>query len=340
MVWVVACTGFWWVWWVLSWVWTLYGIVLALLLSPMALQWVVNKILPRTIDGWVVITGCDHGLGRMVATTLDAQNVRVVGLCLTQDGVDSLNAVLTPPSFALQTDVRDRDAIQLAVDAVEAAMVRHGGSLSGLVNNAGIAPEHAIGFTPLDTYADVMGVNTLGVVYATKLFLPLLKAGSTTVVNVASLAGRIGSPHMGGYCASKHAVEGWSDAMRRELSVWGISTVLVEPGFTNTPMVANSGSRIEALYTAADQETRDEYGSAWREHNMALERDIRENAVPPQGAVATIVGALQSPYPFARYVTWYGDVPMLFFFSYLPSWVGDLATSLVFHRVPPGASSR
>ena len=332
-------------WWCWGWVWWMVGVVALVGLVPMGGKWVVNKVAPRTVDGWVFVTGCDHGLGRMVVEQLDAQGVRVVAACLTQEGVEELSTALTPPSLAVQMDVRSVDSIGSALEAVKAVMAEHGGYLAGLVNNAGVAPEHAIGFTPLETYRTIVDINLRGVMFVTKMFLPLLKAGGASlpggsrVINVASLAGRIGSPHMGGYCASKHGVVGWSDAMRRELSVWGIATVLIEPGFTNTPMVANSGSRIEALYNAADQETRDAYGIAWRDHNRSLEKDIRDNARPPHGAVATIVGALHARFPFARYVTSYADVPLLLFFSMLPSWIGDLATSLVLHRVPPGAAT-
>src|SRR5205814_628540 len=107
--------------------------------------------------------------------------------------------------------------------------------LAGLVNNAGIAVASPLEFVPMDEFRKQIEVNLIGQVAVTQAFIPLLRKGRGRVVNVGSIGGKVALPLLGPYAASKFAMEGLTDSLRRELMPWGISVSILEPGGVATP---------------------------------------------------------------------------------------------------------
>jgi short-subunit dehydrogenase len=130
--------------------------------------------------------------------------------------------------------------------------------LSGLVNNAGTAIGGPLALQPLGEVRTHFEVNVVGLVSVTQAFLPLLGMRTPRVeepgriVNVGSTGGKIAMPFIGAYAGTKHAVEGISDAMRRELLPYGIDVVLIEPGAVKTEMwdkgASQAGRYIDTDY--------------------------------------------------------------------------------------------
>ncbi len=102
--------------------------------------------------------------------------------------------------------------------------------LAGIVNNAGIAVAGPVEFIPLDRWRAQLEINVLGVVSMVQAFTPLLRESRGRIVTVGSLGGRLAQPMAAPYCASKHALEAISDALRLELRPWDISVSLIQPG--------------------------------------------------------------------------------------------------------------
>ena len=188
----------------------------------------------------VVVTGASTGIGFAIARVLVGKGVHVFGSVRRQADADRLQTDLGSAFSPLVFDVTDAGAIQAAVPVVSERL--DGRTLWGLVNNAGIGLGGPLIHQPLDELRRVLEVNVVGVLAATQAFAPLLGTDRTRsgrpgrIVNMSSVAGRMSAPFMGAYAASKHALEGLSHSLRRELMVYGIDVILVNPGSVVTPI--------------------------------------------------------------------------------------------------------
>src|SRR5688500_9161604 len=177
--------------------------------------------------GAVVITGASTGIGRACAIDLDGRGFRVfAGVRKDEDG-ERLRSE-RPSIEPLRIDVTDAGEIAAARDRVGEEVGERG--LAGLVNNAGIAVPGPLEHLPLDEIRRQLEVNVLGQIAVTQAFLPLLRTARGRIVNIGSIGGRVALPLLGPYAGSKHAMEGISDSLRRELRPWGIEVSLVRPG--------------------------------------------------------------------------------------------------------------
>jgi len=178
--------------------------------------------------------------------------------------------------------------------------------LWAIVNNAGINNGYLCEFTPIETHKQVMDVNYFGVVMMTLKFLPLLKKSKGRVINIASIAGQLGFPALGAYCASKFACEGFSDSLRREMNLFGVDVVLIEPGFTNTPIVQNSQIYVQEIWKNSAEELRLEYGGEkFFQRQLQLMSAFQKYCQEPSKVVNTLVGALFCKKPQHRYLSGY-----------------------------------
>jgi NAD(P)-dependent dehydrogenase (short-subunit alcohol dehydrogenase family) len=137
-------------------------------------------------------------------------------------------------------DVTDEAAARAAARAVREAL--SGATLTGLVNNAGIAVAGPVLELAAAQFRRQMDINVIGPIIATQAFAPLLgsdpslKGPRGRIVMMSSVAGRSGNPLAAAYCASKHAVEGLSESLRREMMLFGIDVIIVAPGAVKTPI--------------------------------------------------------------------------------------------------------
>jgi NAD(P)-dependent dehydrogenase (short-subunit alcohol dehydrogenase family) len=186
----------------------------------------------------VVVTGVSTGIGRAVAEELAGSGHHVFGsVRRSADGqelAECLGDRFTPRVFV----VTAAEGVRAA--AARVAEVVGEGGLTGLVNNAGIARGGPLLHQPLEDFRAQFEVNLFGLLRVTQVFLPLLGARRPCphppgrIVNLSSVGGRVTFPFLGGYAATKHAVEALSDALRRELSLYGIAVTVLEPGAVQT----------------------------------------------------------------------------------------------------------
>ena len=188
----------------------------------------------------VVVTGASTGIGLATARVLVSRGVHVFGSVRRESDGDRLRAELGPSFTPLLFDVTDAAAIRAAVPVVADALA--GRMLWGLVNNAGIAVGGPLIYQPLDEIRRHLEVNVLGAIAAVQAFAPLLGTDRARtgkpgrIVNISSVAGRISAPFLGAYAASKRALEGMSHSLRRELMVFGIDVIIINPGSVVTPI--------------------------------------------------------------------------------------------------------
>ncbi len=181
-----------------------------------------------------ILTGASSGIGWALATELVRDGARLVVIARRSDRLDELKQSLAGASGELLTlagDVADpavqRDAVKYAVDSF--------GGLDLLVNNAGIGAMGRFDEASPERLRQVMEVNFFAAVELTRLALPALEQGQKPiVVNVSSVLGHRGVPGCAEYCASKFALEGFSQSLRAELVPRGIDVLVVSPGRTKT----------------------------------------------------------------------------------------------------------
>jgi len=181
----------------------------------------------------VVVTGASSGIGRKVAIRLDEAGAVPVLLARRRDKLEETASLLKRPgALCVAADVTDGRQVERAVAEVMAAF----GRIDGWVNNAGAGLFRTVTDMPLEDFERLMDVNYLSVVRCTKAVLPhMLEAGRGVIVNVVSVAGKIGTAKAAGYAASKHAALGFTMSLRMELAGTGVKVCAVNPGPVDTP---------------------------------------------------------------------------------------------------------
>jgi short-subunit dehydrogenase len=184
----------------------------------------------------VVLTGASAGIGRETAVRLARRGATVVACARDLDRLTALAAEV-PGVEPVRCDVSvaaDRAAL------VAGVLDRHG-RVDALVNNAGLGWQGGVAEMPLAKVEELYATNVVGLVDLTRLVLPsMLAARSGDVVNVASMAGYVAFPPYSVYCSTKHAVVGFTDALRREVRLRGVRAHLILPGPIRTEFIPRS----------------------------------------------------------------------------------------------------
>ena len=244
----------------------------------------------------VLVTGATGGIGRETALLLAQRGYRVFATGRKPELLDQLQreaAGLKLETFPLDAN----DAASIAAAGAEVDRRTDGRGLDVLVNNAGfglIAPMELIDDADLRSQFET---NVFGLVRVTQQFAPAMRRrGSGLIVNVSSVVGRLVLPFQGGYCATKHAVEGLSDALRMELAPFGVRVTLIEPGPIRTSF-ATTSTASAARYRGADSP----YAPAIARYEAEVKRwDLR--APGPEVVARKIARVAGRRRPRARYV--------------------------------------
>lgn len=246
-----------------------------------------------------IVTGASSGIGEAIATDLVGRGWQVFGTVRSAEDAERLRHDLGEGFTALLADVTDLASLSRAAVTVAGAL--DGAALTGLVCNAGISLPGPLLHQPLDELDRQWKVNVLGQVASVQAFGPLLGAQEGfagtpgRIVMMSSVSGRLVWPFVGGYAASKHALEAVSHALRRELMPFGVDVVIVGPGPVDTPIWEKSGRAIDrTLYQPTF------YGPIIERFETAVLERARDALAPP--AVAeTVHTALTADKPKTRY---------------------------------------
>jgi NAD(P)-dependent dehydrogenase (short-subunit alcohol dehydrogenase family) len=201
--------------------------------------------------GSVVVTGASTGIGSACVKVLTAAGFHVFGSVRKQADADRLAAEFGPNFTPLFFDVTDKAAVAAAARTVEQALA--GETLAGLVNYAGIAVAGPLLYLAVDDFEQQFAVNVTGQLIVTQAFAPLLgadrsrKGAPGRIVMISSVGGRNALPFAGPYAASKFAIEGFSESLRRELMLFGIDVVIVAPGAVVTPIWDKTEISVEGF---------------------------------------------------------------------------------------------
>lgn len=242
----------------------------------------------------VVVTGASTGIGRAIAEVLLGKGFQVFGTARKESDTLLLQSRFGAAFLPLIMDITDQGAVAACADQVKRSL--QGVTLAGLVNNAGMSLVGPVLYQPLDDLRFQMEVNFLGPVITMKAFAPFLGADRAMkgkpgrIINISSVGGRFGAPFLGAYAASKHALEGISESLRRELLLYGIDVILIEPGYVNTPILDKVDKEDYAQY----RET--EYGPILERFRRTFVAEGRKG-LEPQAVGEVVYKALTDSRP-------------------------------------------
>ena len=247
----------------------------------------------------VVITGVSTGIGYSSAKILCDSGYRVFGSVRKQEDAEKITSEFGANFTPLIFDVTDSKGIQENAQIVKGELIP-GEALAGLVNNAGVAMGGPINLIDTDVFRQQFEVNFFGLIEVTKTFLPMLGAVKNSmqqgkIINISSISGRRAHPFVAPYTASKFAVEAFSDALRREMLLYGVDVILIEPGPIKTAIWNKVPDLDDNQFTGTDYEH-----SLRKFYKMFIE-------MGKKGFDADIIGnrvkeILQDPSPKTRHV--------------------------------------
>ncbi|XP_069954668.1 retinol dehydrogenase 7 isoform X3 [Cherax quadricarinatus] len=218
----------------------------------------------------MVITGCDSGIGYNLALSAHAWGWTVVATCVTPDG-NAASLLRHAGIHTVALDFTRPDTLAHLMDLLK-QLKDNKQEVWGVVNNAGL-----LTYAPCEWQTSTMvcrqiQVNLMGAIVVTRALLPALRTNKGRVVMVSSPAGQVATTNMTVYCATKWGVEGFTQALRRELAPTGVSVVLVRPcNLPNrTGILRNNAAQLREMIEEATEQTLQEYGKAMKETEEAF----------------------------------------------------------------------
>lgn len=255
-----------------------------------------------------LVTGASSGMGKEFAKALLREGMTVYASARRVEKMADLEGL---GALVMKMDITKEGDILAAVQRIE----QERGGVDILVNNAGFGLYGAMEETSIEDARYQFEVNLFGMARLTQLFIPSMRRkGSGKIINISSMGGRIYTPLGSWYHATKHAVEGWSDCIRLELSAFGIDVVIIEPGIIETgfgevlvePMLKRSGSGpYRRMAQAVAAATRASYRNG--------------GGSDPGVIVGLLIKAVRAKRPRTRYVGGRLARPMIF----IRKWFGD-----------------
>ncbi len=253
----------------------------------------------------IVITGASAGIGKKTAIDLAQKGHKVYTLARRINLMEELKAFGILP---IAVDITSKEQIQSAIDTI----LSQEKTIDVLINNAGYGFYSALEEDNIQQVKDMFDVNVFGLVEMTKAVLPTMRIqNSGTIINISSVVGKVAFPYMGWYSASKHAVEGLSDALRLELAPFNIKVVVIEPG------------RVESEFgKVAFEKSNIDVDSPYKDKKIDFQNLVDTNPIPSDKASSishTVIKIVNSKNPKTRYVPNLDGKLAIFF----KKWCGD-----------------
>ncbi|HWC39893.1 MAG TPA: SDR family oxidoreductase [Acidimicrobiales bacterium] len=249
--------------------------------------------------GSVLVTGASTGIGRACALHVDGLGYRVFAGVRTEPAAESLRRAGSNRLVPVLLDVTDTAAIERAVGSIDSAL--DGRGLLGVVNNAGVAHGGPIEYLPMEEWRTQLEVNVIGQVAVTRAMMPLVRRGRGRIVFIGSVGGRVGTPLLSPYAASKFAIEGIAESLRHELRPFGVRVVVVEPGAVKTEIWDKGRRYADEMEQRLPAEATALYSDAITGLRRSIDQQDRAG-IPPEQVARVVARALFSDRPRARYL--------------------------------------
>ena len=247
---------------------------------------------------FILVTGASSGIGQHTAKILLAHGYDVLAGVRTKEDAERLKATFGSMIHPLIMDVTDQDSLLTSKE--EALKIMGDDALVAIINNAGIVVSGAVLYVPIEAWQQQFEVNILGVIRTMQVFFSLLSKPKQDgdhhprrIINMSSVSGLFGSPFLGPYVASKFALEGLSDCLRRELYMYDVQVVLIEPGSIITPLWHKA--KENPSYFG------EEYASILDFKDKVIHQNL-ETGLPLEAMDKVILAAVQNPKVRVRYL--------------------------------------
>ena len=266
----------------------------------------------------VLVTGVSTGIGKSIAEELIKSDFFVIGSVRNEEDADYLNNKYSDKFKHIIFDVCKKDQIEKSKDIVKDILDKNKSYLCSIINNSGIAVGGPIRYLDTNEFRKQFEVNYFGLIDVTKTFLDLLIDSNkyplkNKIINIGSISGKRSYPFVAPYTSSKHALEGFSDSLRRELLIHDIDVVLIEPGPIKTP-IWNKVPKIEK-----NPFLNTEYGPSLIKFNTSYLKAIESDGYAPNVVSEKVVRILQTNKPKTRYVI----TKKIFKNYYIPGFLPD-----------------
>lgn len=248
----------------------------------------------------ILITGASTGIGFATALHFCKKGYIVyagVRKSEDQEYLKKESQNLKGKIIPIILDVTNREHIHSAVQEIQ----NSGFSLKALINNAGIVVAAPLELLPAEELKKQFDVNVFGLIEVTKAFLPSLRKEKGRIVNLSSIAGLTVTPVLSPYCASKHCVEVFSDALRVELAQDEIKVILIEPGSIKTPIWDKSKTNNLKILKGKNPELEMHYEKLINGF-LKLFEGAKDGAIPVEKVVDAIEKAVENKNPSPRYL--------------------------------------
>ena len=242
----------------------------------------------------VLVTGAARGIGRAIVEHLASSGWDVIAGVRSEKDATAITKVDPQRVSAVILDITNADDIAKLADALPKR-------LDAVVNNAGVAVGGPVETVTPDDWRNILEVNVIGQFAVTRAILPRLRESRGRVLFISSVNGRIATPMLGPYSASKFALEAGCDALRVELKAWDIPVVLIEPAQTDTDMWRTAGDMVLQI----EEDMSPEHRELYAKHLAGMKKFVptaRKMASPTTKVVAVVEEALTARRPRARYV--------------------------------------
>lgn len=247
----------------------------------------------------VLITGASTGIGFDITKTLCEKGYRVWATVRNPKVLERIKEDYGDRLSIIQMDVTHSKEIQEAVEFVKESLNPKQEFI--LINNAGIANGGPIEALSLSEWRNVFDVNLFAMVEMTRSFLPILRETKGRVINIGSISGRIASPFLGPYSASKFAVRAFSDSLRREMSYFDVKVALIEPGPIRTEIWSKSIRASDEAAKKFPPGITETYGPLMESLREGVIKTA-EGAVPVQKVTEAVIHAIESRSPQVSYL--------------------------------------
>ena len=244
----------------------------------------------------VLITGATDGLGRALALLLATRGYRVFAAGRSAEKLSLLDAIAREKNLAMESvalDVCDDRSVRDGVTKV----LEKAGRLDVLVNNAGVNYTAAVEDLSMEDWRAQFETNVFGVLRVTRAVLPHMRERrSGRILMMSSLSGLVTPPTQGAYSASKHALEGLSNALRLELYPFGIDVVLIEPGY-----IITSIQKTAAEFSRPYVEKGGPYAPLYAKFFANVNKSRANSESTPEDCARVMLQAIETPSPKPRY---------------------------------------
>ena len=275
----------------------------------------------------VLITGVSTGIGRAIAEELLDSDFIVIGSVRKKEDAKYLEDY-SDNFKSVVFDVTRKNEIDAGKKEVEKILSDNNSYLSCVINNAGIALGGPVRYLDVDIFRKQFEVNFFGLIEVTKCFMDLLIDSNkykmkNKIINIGSISGKRSYPFVGPYTSSKHALEGFTDALRRELMIHDLDVVLIQPGPIRTPIWDKAPDIDKNPFLKT------EYEIPLRKFNKGYIK-LGVNGFNPKIIGERVVKVLMTNKPKARYVITPQKIKNYLMPGFLPDrWVDNMVGKML-----------